>query len=113
MAETIHFNDLNDAGKERAISDFLTFYVAYFKKNNLEILSSFPIDADMSDLNAWLFANHNFTSVELHDKALAQKQEILTDMLTKIDVDLNQTGMPADGSWENWYRKLYDGVSSR
>lgn len=65
MADVVSFDKLDETVSNKAVEDFVDFYLRWFKKNDLEILAEYKIDYYLADINHYIFENESFTPEQM------------------------------------------------
>lgn len=110
MADELTFDLLDADTKNTVTLDFISFYVKHYLEGSLEIISAYPVDYNMADINNVISQNYGMQPEELitllHEKMGAQFNKIIVTM----DVKYDSNGKPQAGSWEAWYQQQYTNI---
>lgn len=104
--QLVDYASLSDEAKEHARKTFIAFYVAQFKEDNLEVVSSLADDRDLAMINH-LIGENNFQTVEQLVPLCEQMVKGSFDsVLGKLSMQYNQNGETAK-PWATWEREIH------
>lgn len=103
----LSITDLDEHTQSTALTDFVHFYIAHYRKNDLEILSQYKVDYVMNDVNQYLYANQSFSPEQLAAGVLQYKQSSFIEILKTIGLSFTDNGALKDNTWEGWYTQQY------
>ncbi|MBZ3776963.1 hypothetical protein K9P40_07730 [Lentilactobacillus otakiensis] len=113
VADAISFDKLDETATNKAVEDFIEFYLRWFKKNDLEILAEYKIDYYLADINHYIFENKSFTPEQMIKDLLKQRGTDLKHVVSVINPKYDKNGNLATGSWDQWYHEKFEKISSR
>ncbi|MDN6597478.1 MAG: hypothetical protein L0K76_08005, partial [Lentilactobacillus parabuchneri] len=85
MADVVSFDKLDETVSNKAVEDFVDFYLRWFKKNDLEILAEYKIDYYLADINHYIFENESFTPEQMKKELLEQRGQDLKHVISVIN----------------------------
>ncbi|KRM74197.1 hypothetical protein FC82_GL000274 [Secundilactobacillus collinoides DSM 20515 = JCM 1123] len=104
------FDELSDSAKQRAVTDFCNFYLKEYKGNNLEIITNFPIQYEVEQINHDIRENRSFKPEELRDFLLTNDNHLFGKVLAAFNLSFLENGALADKTYEAWYQEQYDQI---
>lgn len=113
MADIISFDKLDETATNKAVEDFIEFYLRWFKKNDLEILAEYKIDYYLTDINHYIFENKSFTPEQMIKDLLEQRGNDLKHVISVINPEYRENGALAAGTWDQWYAAKFQKVPER
>ena len=113
MADVVSFDKLDQTVSNKAVEDFIDFYLRWFKKNDLEILAEYKIDYYLADINHYIFENESFTPEQMKKELLEQRGQDLKHVISVINPEYYGNGSLVEGSWDKWYREKFEKVPER
>ncbi|GAA2967691.1 hypothetical protein [Lentilactobacillus parakefiri] len=113
MADVISFDKLDETATNKAVEDFIDFYLRWFKKNDLEILAEYKVDYYLADINHYIFENKSFTPEQMRKDLLEQRGKDLKHVISVINPAYDQNGSLKAGSWDQWYQEKFQKVPDR
>lgn len=108
--QTVTLQQLSDSAKQNAVAIFAKFYIREFQHANLEILSSYPVDAEIGELNHFLAMNSSFHPNQLFELLVQDYHSYLYRVLMSLEIRFRENGTPSFGDWTNWYEQKYEAV---
>ncbi|GAK48435.1 hypothetical protein LOSG293_300060 [Secundilactobacillus oryzae JCM 18671] len=108
--QTVTLQQLSDSAKQNTVAIFAKFYIREFQHANLEILSSYPVDAEIGELNHFLAMNSSFHPNQLFELLVQDYHAYLYRVLMSLELRFRANGTPSFGDWTNWYEQKYEAV---
>lgn len=105
------FDQLSDVAKQRAVHDFIDFYLRKNSTKSLEILLQFPIQYEMQQINHDVQQNSNFRPDELRDYLYQNDGELFERIISALDQTFMENGVMAGASYDEWYQQQYDAIA--
>lgn len=105
------FDQLSDEAKTRATHDFIDFYLRKYANKSLEILTDYPIQYEIEQINHDIQQNSQFHPEQLREYLYQNDGELLQRIISSLDQPFMENGVMADQSYDEWYQKKYDEIS--
>lgn len=102
MAKTI--TELTPEAQAKAVRDFTQFYLDKYRDEGLDIIAQADESGHVADINAWLSANHSFSTQELIDGLLSARGDNLMALLAAIKAPFDDNGLP-ETPWNDWFKQ--------
>ncbi|WP_203651261.1 hypothetical protein [Secundilactobacillus yichangensis] len=105
------FDQLSDEAKTRSTRDFIDFYLRKYETNSLEILTDYPIQYEIEQINHDIELNSHFHPEQLRDYLYKNDGELFERIISSLDQSFMENGVMADQSYDEWYQEKYDEIS--
>ena len=102
-AMTKSISELTPEAQQKALSDFIEFYLDKFHNEGLDLIAQADTTGHIADINAWIMANTTFTHEELAAGLLRERGENLIALLNTINAPFNENGLP-ETPWNEWFK---------
>lgn len=100
MDDKMTFDQLNADAKDKALQTFVPFYLALYRKDNLELIAKAD-DGEMADVNNYLFDNKSFSTDQLINGVIANRKDALEAILNTLDQTYDAEGN-VNVAWNEW-----------
>lgn len=97
------FTQLCDDSKDRALKDFMNFYLSLYLNNNLEFIAMND-NGYLVDINNYIFDNISFPRKMLLDKTIENRKLSLEAIIKKINQSYDENGN-VNVPWEQLRQK--------
>lgn len=95
--------ELTPEAQAKAVRDFTQFYLDKYRNEGLDLIAQADESGHVADINAWLSANHSFSTEELLDGLIADRGDNLKALLAAIKAPFDDNGLP-ETPWNDWYK---------
>ncbi|KRK46903.1 hypothetical protein FC96_GL000896 [Secundilactobacillus kimchicus JCM 15530] len=112
MQQAMLFDQLDEEAQRRAVQSFLQFYLNRFRTNSLEILSAYPVQYEMEQVNHDVVLNQSRQPEELVDQLVAHDRSLVSRIISALNQGFMSNGALSDGTWESWYEAQHDQLAS-
>lgn len=104
------FDQLSDSAQQRAVEDFVKFYLKKYRTNSLEILTSFPIQYEVQQINHDIQQNRGFHPEQLREFLVKYDGDLFKRIISATHESFLESGVMTAGSYEKWYQAQYDAI---
>lgn len=105
------FDQLSESAKQRAVNDFCRFYLKEYQHGSLEILTAFPIQYEIEQINHDIQQNSSFHPARLQTFLIQNDSQLFSNILTAINESFLENGAMANHhDYEDWYQEQYDAI---
>ncbi|MTV82875.1 hypothetical protein [Secundilactobacillus folii] len=105
------FDQLSDVAKERAVRDFIDFYLSKYATKSLEILTEYPIQYEIEQINHDINLNSNFGPEQLRDYLYTYDERLFSRIISALDQSFMENGVMSGETYDEWYQKKYDAIA--
>ncbi|KRK98928.1 hypothetical protein FD04_GL000673 [Secundilactobacillus odoratitofui DSM 19909 = JCM 15043] len=104
------FDQLSESAKQRAVRDFIDFYLNKYQSGSLEILTDFPIQYEMEQINHDIQQNISFHPEQLRQFLSENDGHLFAQIISALHESFMENGVMAESNYEEWYQKQYDAI---
>jgi hypothetical protein len=105
------FDQLSESAKQRAVDDFCQFYLKEYRHGSLEILTEFPIQYEIEQINHDIQQNRSFHPARLQAFLVENDSQLFGNILNAINESFLENGAMANHhDYEDWYQEQYDAI---
>ncbi|USS88424.1 hypothetical protein M3M39_02790 [Fructilactobacillus hinvesii] len=102
MSDNLSFSELNDAAKDKALTDFVPFYVSLLRNEELDVMASFDFNHVIADINRTIMDVNNQLPEEIYAFSAQFNRKDYENLLEQLPQTFFDNGNP-NTDWREWY----------
>ncbi|USS93037.1 hypothetical protein M8332_05425 [Fructilactobacillus ixorae] len=102
MSDNQSFSELNATAQEKAIADFVPFYVSLLNNEELDVMASFDFNHVIADINRTIMDVSNQVPAEICAFSAKFNHEDYQTLLSQLPQTFFANGNPTT-DWREWY----------
>ncbi|ANZ57890.1 hypothetical protein BGL34_03040 [Fructilactobacillus lindneri] len=102
MSDNLSFKDLSSQAQEKAINEFVPFYIGLLRNKELDVMTIFDMNHVMADINRTINTASNKIPEDLYEYVINFNNDDYHTLMSELPQTYFDNGNPTT-DWSEWY----------